>query len=261
MVLAETDLTAIAHAIGAGRCAGGNIATYLRITLSSNLGNVIAMLSAGLLVPFLPMLPAQVLTQNLCFDAAQLDFAHGRPADPVLRRPTLLRPRDPLRFITGFGVLNALADRATFAVLAFVLHGLGTGVDEAVFHSGWLSENLITQALVMVLLRIGRRGAEARRPGPAGWAATALAVVGPALPASPLGLKQPRRLRAVQRPVSSGVVVGLQDCAIIEVSGGVAPVVGEEGRLCRAGRFGECVRRICGWVPPWLKSKESTRRC
>ncbi|MCH5671501.1 magnesium-translocating P-type ATPase [Streptomyces gilvus] len=186
VVLAEKDLTAIAHSIAAGRYSGGNIATYLRITLSSNLGNVIAMLAAGLLLPFLPMLPAQVLAQNLFFDAAQLAFAHDRPHPSVLRRPILLRPRDLLRFITGFGVLNAVADLATFGVLTLTLHGPGGLDDSAVFHSGWFTENLITQALVMVLLRAGRDTA-GRLPGPVGWAAGALAAVGLLLPVTPLG--------------------------------------------------------------------------
>ena len=187
VVLAEKDLTAIGHSIGAGRYAGGNITTYLRITLSSNLGNVIAMLAAGLLLPFLPMLPAQVLAQNLCFDAAQLAFAYDRPHPSVLRRPTVLRPRDLLRFITGFGVLNAVADLATFGVLALALHGPDGLDDAAVFHSGWFTENLITQALVMTLLRSGRHAAEGRTPGPIGWAAATLTAVGLVLPVSPLG--------------------------------------------------------------------------
>jgi P-type Mg2+ transporter len=187
VVLAEKDLTAIDHAIAAGRHAGGNIATYLRITLSSNLGNVIAMLGAGLLLPFLPMLPAQVLAQNLCFDAAQLAFAHDRPDPRALRRPTVLRPRDLLRFITGFGLLNAVADLATFGVLARALHGPDTLDDEAVFHSGWFTENLLTQAAVMLLLRAGRRLAEGRPPGPVGSAAAGLTAVGLLLPLSPLG--------------------------------------------------------------------------
>ncbi|RPF33627.1 magnesium-translocating P-type ATPase [Streptomyces sp. TLI_185] len=186
VVLADKDLTAIDHSIAAGRYSGGNIATYLRITLSSNLGNVIAMLAAGLLLPFLPMLPAQVLAQNLCFDAAQLAFAHDRPHPSVLRRPTLLRPRDLLRFIIGFGVLNAVADLATFGVLELALHGPEGLDDQAVFHSGWFTENLLTQALVMVLLRAGRLAA-GRGPGPIGWAAGALAAVGLLLPVSPLG--------------------------------------------------------------------------
>ncbi|MGW2489331.1 magnesium-translocating P-type ATPase [Streptomyces sp. NPDC001606] len=187
VVLAERDLTALAHAVAAGRHAGGNIATYLRITLSSNLGNVLAMLSAGLLLPFLPMLPAQVLVQNLCFDAAQLTFAHDRPHPSVLRRPTVLDPRALLRFIIVFGGLNAVADLATFGVLALAVHGPGTGDNEAVFHSGWFSENLLTQALVMVLLRAGRGAAGRRGPGPVARAALVLAAIGLVLPVSPLG--------------------------------------------------------------------------
>ncbi|MEU6766277.1 magnesium-translocating P-type ATPase [Streptomyces sp. NPDC046853] len=187
VVLADKDLTAIGHAVLAGRHSSGNIATYLRVTLSSNLGNVIAMLAAGLLLPFLPMLPAQVLVQNLCFDAAQLAFAYERPHRAVLRRPTVLRPRAFLRFITGFGALNALADLATFLVLALALHGPDGVDDQAVFHSGWFTENLLTQALVMLLLRTGRRRAEGRTPGPVGLSVAALAAVGLLLPLSPLG--------------------------------------------------------------------------
>ncbi|MFE6158703.1 magnesium-translocating P-type ATPase [Streptomyces sp. NPDC056486] len=187
VVLADKDLTAIGHAVLAGRHSSGNIATYLRVTLSSNLGNVIGMLCAGLLLPFLPMLPAQVLVQNLCFDAAQLSFAYERPHPAVLRRPTVLRPRAFLRFITGFGALNALADLATFLLLALALHGPGAVDDQAMFHSGWFTENLLTQGLVMLLLRTGRRRAEGRKPGPVVLSVAALAAVGVLLPLSPLG--------------------------------------------------------------------------
>jgi Mg2+-importing ATPase len=134
------------------------------------------------------MLPAQVLAQNLCFDAAQLAFAYERPHPDAVRRPTGLRPRDLLRFITGFGTLNAVADLATFGILALALHGPDGMDDAAVFHSGWFTENLTTQALVMLLLRLGRRGAEGRRaPSPVVRAAAALAVAGLLLPLSPLG--------------------------------------------------------------------------
>ncbi|MFJ9112547.1 magnesium-translocating P-type ATPase [Streptomyces sp. NPDC102283] len=187
VVLAEKNLTAIDRAVLAGRRSSGNIATYLRITLSSNLGNVIAMLTAGLMLPFLPMLPAQVLVQNLCFDAAQLAFAFDRPAASVLSRPTVLRPRDFLRFITGFGLLNAAADLATFGVLALALHNASGGGGEAAFHAGWFTENLLTQALVMILLRTGRTAAERRPGGPLRAAASGLAAVGVLLPLTPLG--------------------------------------------------------------------------
>ncbi|MCF3125740.1 HAD-IC family P-type ATPase, partial [Streptomyces arenae] len=176
------DLAAMDHAIATGRGSSANIATYLRSTLSSNLGNVIAMLTAGLLLPFLPMLPAQVLAQNLFFDAAQLAFAYEHPAPSALRRPSALRPRALLRFITGFGVLNAAADLTTFAILAAAVPGPTGTEDESVFHSGWFTENLLTQALVMLLLRTTRA-----RATPVTWAAAALATTGLLLPLSPLG--------------------------------------------------------------------------
>ncbi|MGV9338713.1 HAD-IC family P-type ATPase [Streptomyces sp. NPDC003688] len=187
VVLGRKELTAIGHAVVAGRHSSANIASYLRVTLSSNLGNVLAMLAAGLLLPFLPMLPSQVLAQNLCFDAAQLAFAHDRPDRAVLRRPTRLRPPALLRFITGFGLLNAVADLATFAVLALAPHGDAAPADRVLFHSAWFTENLLTQALVMVLLRTGRRVAGRRRPGPVGRSAAALAAAGLLIPLTPLG--------------------------------------------------------------------------
>ncbi|GAA0621435.1 magnesium-translocating P-type ATPase [Streptomyces crystallinus] len=175
VVLAAKDLTSLDHAIAAGRRAGGTIARYLRITLSSNFGNVIAMLTAGLLLPFLPMLPAQVLVQNLCFDGAQLAYAYDR--QDAARRPLRLRPREVLRFVVGFGLLNAAADLATFAVLAWTVGGH----TQAGFHAGWFTENLLTQALVMLLLHPGRPR------GPVSWAATALAGAGLLLPLTGVG--------------------------------------------------------------------------
>ncbi|MFE1959610.1 magnesium-translocating P-type ATPase [Streptomyces sp. NPDC059479] len=187
VVLVVKDLAALDHAITAGRNSSANIASYLRITLSSNLGNVIAMLTAGLLLPFLPMLPAQVLVQNLCFDAAQLAFAFDRPSPTEVRHPTALRPRAFLRFITGFGLLNATADLATFTVLALAARAAPGAQGQPVFHGGWFTENLLTQALVMLLLRTGRRAAEGRTFGPVRIAATALAAIGVLVPLSPLG--------------------------------------------------------------------------
>ncbi|MCC5473761.1 cation-translocating P-type ATPase [Streptomyces sp. NPDC059680] len=217
VVLAEKDLTAIGHAVTAGRIGSANIAAYLRVTLSSNLGNVLAMLAAGLLLPFLPMLPVQVLAQNLCFDAAQLAFAHDRPAPSELRRPTVLRPPAFLRFITGFGVLNAFADLATFEVLALALNGPDALDDEAVFHSAWFTENLLTQALVMLLLRDGRRLTRGGRPGPVGWAAVFLAAVGLAVPPSPLGAALGMTALPAPYHLLLAAVLGLYALALIVV--------------------------------------------
>ncbi|AEW95788.1 MULTISPECIES: magnesium-translocating P-type ATPase [Streptomycetaceae] len=176
VVLAEKDLTAIDLAVGLGRRSTANIATYLRVAVSSNLGNVLSMLVAGVLVPFLPMLPAQVLVQNLCFDAAQASFAVDRPDPAMCRRPLLLRPRAFTRYVAVFGLLNSAADVATFAVLSAVAGG------EQAFHTGWFTENLMTQGLVMLMLRTGR----GRVPRPVRLAAAVLAAAGLLLPLSPL---------------------------------------------------------------------------
>ena len=85
-------------------------------------------------------------------------YAYDRPAPGALARPTVLRPRDLLRFLGGFGAVNAVADLASFAVLALALHGPDALDDRAVFHSAWFTENLLTQAVVMVLLRGGGGG-------------------------------------------------------------------------------------------------------
>ncbi|WP_344091814.1 HAD-IC family P-type ATPase [Streptomyces stramineus] len=182
VVLASKDLTCLDRAVVTGRRSTGNIVSYLRITLSSNLGNVTAMLVAGLMLSFLPMLPVQVLVQNLCFDAAQLALAFDRPAAEADRRPVVLRPRSLFRFMTVFGLLNAAADLATFGVLALAVRSTGDERGQAAFHAGWFTENLLTQALVMLLLRSGRRA-----PGPVRAATAALAVAGLLLPLSPLG--------------------------------------------------------------------------
>ena len=190
MVLAAKDMAVIAEAIAVGRRSSGNIASYLRIVLSSNLGNVIAMLVAGLLLPFLPMYPAQVLLQNLCFDATQLAFAFDRPCPSALRAPTVLRARALLRFITGFGLLNAVADLTTFAVMAAAVPGSLAAGGQAAFHAGWFTENLLTQAMMMLLLRTGRGAARRpgrRAPGPVRCAVAGLALTGVLLPLSPLG--------------------------------------------------------------------------
>ncbi|EFK98425.1 magnesium-translocating P-type ATPase [Streptomyces sp. SPB78] len=117
LVLGGKDLGAVAHAVRAGRSGTATVLAYLRAALSSNLGNVVAMLVAGLLLPFLPMLPAQVLVQNLCFDLAQTAYVRRGAAARPSARPVPLRTRALVRQILGYGALNAGVDVLTFAAL------------------------------------------------------------------------------------------------------------------------------------------------
>ncbi|MEY9842976.1 Mg2+-importing ATPase [Streptacidiphilus sp. BW17] len=200
LVLAAPGLTVLGDAVRSARTALANVGNYLRITLASNLGNVLAMLAAGALVPFLPMLPAQVLTQNLCFDAAQLALAFDqplaagpggradKPAGRGVQRPRPLRRGALARYALLVGVVNALADLATFAVLLATAHGRTGAHEELLFHSGWFTENLITQALTVHLLRVpGGAQGRPRATWPVRLANGGLAVVGLLLPATPFG--------------------------------------------------------------------------
>lgn len=186
VVLARKDLTALAGAVGQGRRAIANIIKYIKITVSSNAGNVGSMLVAGAVLPFLPMLPLQVLIQNVCFDFSQLAMAFDGVGESSLLRPRTFDQRDLMRFVACFGLVNMLADLATFALLWRTgTHGGSAG--RAAFRAGWFTENLLTQALAMVLLR-GRHSPSARdRPAwPVLLAAAALGVTGVWLPFSPL---------------------------------------------------------------------------
>jgi Mg2+-importing ATPase len=187
VILARKDLTVLADAVIRGRRTFGNIIKYIKITVSSNAGNVGSMLVAGALLPFLPMLPLQVLVQNVCFDLTGLTLAFDRVAEPSLDRPRTFDRPDLTRFVICFGLVNMLADLVTFAILwrLGTLHDGATG--RAVFRAAWFTENLTTQAVAVLLLR-ARTGTPLRNR--AAWpvllGAALAALVGLGLPLSPL---------------------------------------------------------------------------
>jgi len=232
VVLGGKDLAGLARAIIESRRAAVNAIKYLRITISSNLGNALSMALAVLVLPFLPMLPLQVLVQNLCFDLCQLALALDRvdPAETV--RPRRLAARDPALFALVFGPLNTIADLATFVGLHHVLNHPGTvavsPAAQAAFHAGWFAENLLTQALAIFLLRTRRPAGSAARPA---WQLAAagflLAGIGVALPTTVLG-------RAVEFAVPPA---SFYPILILIVAGYCAAVIGVKAG-CRKLRPG-----------------------
>ncbi|GAA1215649.1 magnesium-translocating P-type ATPase [Kitasatospora nipponensis] len=186
VVIEGPDLAAVGRAVVAGRVAVARVAAYLRIALSCNLGNALSMLVGGVLLPFLPMQPAQVLLQNLCFDAAQLSFALSGPQPRPGRRPVRLRWGALALFAAGFGLLNSVGDLAMFAAMREVTRGFSVPDAEQMFHTAWFTENLLTQALALPAL-YGLGGVRARAPRTLWWSAGALALVGLLLPPSALG--------------------------------------------------------------------------
>jgi Mg2+-importing ATPase len=167
VILAHKDLAVLSGALGLARRAFVNIIKHIKITLSSNVGNVTSVVAAGVMMPFLPMLPLQLLVQNLLFDVSQLFIAFDHTDEGVHRRPRTFDSGDLLRFVVCFGLINALADLATFAALRHVLGAPLRPSTQVLFHTGWFVENLLTQILAVHLLRSGasvRRWSWASRP-------------------------------------------------------------------------------------------------
>ncbi|HEV2373680.1 MAG TPA: magnesium-translocating P-type ATPase [Streptosporangiaceae bacterium] len=195
VVLARKDLTDVGLAVRTGRTTFTNIANYLKITVSANLGNVAAMLVASLAMPFLPMLPIQVLVQNLCWDVCQLGLAFDRAGGGPARTPRTFDTRDLARFALIIGPVNLVTDLVTFA---FLWRAIGAHVSPAglaVFRAGWFTENLLTQAVAVHLLRSHRWPcARDHATLPVLLATAGLAVVG-CLPFTPLA--QPLGMRAL----------------------------------------------------------------
>ena len=157
LLLAGKDLDGLIDAVSAGRHAHGNVMKYVKITVSSNLGNICAVLAASAVLPFLPMLPLQILVQNLLFDVSQLSVAFDRTDADVRAEPRTFSARDLTRFVLCFGAINALADLATFAALRHILPPDMGPAGQILFHTGWFVENLLTQVLAVHMLR-SRRG-------------------------------------------------------------------------------------------------------
>ncbi|HEY2674556.1 MAG TPA: magnesium-translocating P-type ATPase [Rugosimonospora sp.] len=156
VILASKDLATLSGALGLSRRAFMNIIKHIKITVSSNVGNVTSVVVAGALLPFLPMLPLQILVQNLLFDISQLFIAFDRTDDGGYARPRTFDSGDLMRFVVCFGIINSLADLATFAALRHVLGAHLSPSAQVLFHTGWFVENLLTQILAVHLLRSGR---------------------------------------------------------------------------------------------------------
>ena len=188
VILLRKELQMLGQAVAEGRRSVVNVAKYLKITVSSNVGNVLSMLIASAALPFLPMLPLQVLAQNLCFDVCQLSLAFDTVDESSLRRPRTFDGRDLARFVVCFGPVNTLADLAIFVFLWRIIGAHAGPAGQALFRSGWFTENLVTQAIAVHLLR-SRSFPSPRRHAarPVLLATLALAVTALCVPMTPLG--------------------------------------------------------------------------
>jgi Mg2+-importing ATPase len=172
LVLLQKSLVAVGDGVAIGRTVFGNIVKYVRMSASSNFGNMVSVLGASVLLPFLPMAPVQVLLNNLLYDCSQTALTTDRVDPAFLARPRRWNVGNIRRYVLCFGPISSLFDYATFALLWF---GLAAAHAPALFQTGWFVESLLSQTLIVYVIRTtGLPGLSNR---PSGWLVGASLVV------------------------------------------------------------------------------------
>ncbi len=181
IILVEPGLGILHAGILEGRKAFGNVMKYLLMGTSSNFGNMFSMAGASLLLPFLPMLPTQILLNNFLYDLAQITIPTDNVDSSYIGRPQRWNISVIRKFMLIIGPISSLYDFLTFYVLLHFFHA-----GEAEFHTGWFVESLATQTLVLFVIRT--RGNPLKSRPSLALTVTILSIValGIAIPFSPV---------------------------------------------------------------------------
>jgi Mg2+-importing ATPase len=152
IILLERSLMVLAEGVLEGRRTFSNMLKYIHMTASSNFGNVFSVLVASVFLPFLPMLPLQLLVQNLLYDISQIAIPFDNVDAELLRTPLKWKPAEIGRFMVFFGPISSIFDIATFLLMWFVFKA--NSADHAtLFQSGWFVVGLLTQTLIVHMIR------------------------------------------------------------------------------------------------------------
>jgi Mg2+-importing ATPase len=152
IILLEKSLLVLEQGIIEGRVVFGNIMKYLKMTISSNFGNVLSVLIASACLPFLPMLPLQLLVQNLLYDLSQLALPWDSIDQEFLAQPRQWEAGRLIRFVLCLGPVSSIFDITTFLALWFVFQA-NAAATQSLFQSGWFVEGLLSQTLIVHLIR------------------------------------------------------------------------------------------------------------
>ena len=174
MILLEKDLMVLHKGILEGRRTFGNVMKYIMMATSSNFGNMFSMAAATLFLPFLPMLPLQILLNNLLYDVSEITLPADNVDDEDLQHPKRWDMTFIRNFMLTIGPISSLFDFLTFYLLLRLFDA-----HESLFRTGWFVESIATQVLVIFVIRTRRNPL---RSHPNGWlVATSLAVVATAM--------------------------------------------------------------------------------
>jgi Mg2+-importing ATPase len=187
IILLEKSLLVLEEGVIEGRKVFGNILKYIKMTASSNFGNMFSMIGASALLPFLPMLPVQVLLNNLLYDFSQTSVASDEVDAEYLAAPRQWDLKAITRFMFCIGPISSIFDYAMFAVMWFAL-GANALEHQKLFQTGWFVESLLSQTLIVHIIRTGKIPfVESFASLPLTITGVVICLVGVALPFLPIG--------------------------------------------------------------------------
>ncbi len=186
IILLEKNLMVLADGVVEGRRVFANIVKYVRMGASSNFGNMFSVLGASAFVPFVPMLPIQVLTNNLLYDFSQVAIPTDHVDEDQVKLPRPWRIDQITRFILFIGPLSSIFDYTTYFILLY-LFDCWNPAHASIFQTGWFVESLFTQTLIIHVIRTNRIPfIQSRASGPLLFTTFLILAIGLWLPVSPL---------------------------------------------------------------------------
>jgi P-type Mg2+ transporter len=187
IILLEKSLMVLESGIAQGRRTFGNIIKYLKMTASSNFGNVFSMLVASTFLPFLPMLPLHLMILDLLYHVSQLSIPWDRLDRDYLEKPRKWEAGDIARFMIFIGPVSSIFDMTTFCLMWFVF-GADSPERQALFQTGWFVESLLSQTLIVHMIRTRKIPfVQSAASPPVLLLTAAVIVIGILIPFSPLG--------------------------------------------------------------------------
>lgn len=186
IILLEKSLMVLEEGVIEGRKTFANMLKYIKMTASSNFGNVFSVLIASAFIPFLPMLPMHLLVQNLLYDFSQIAIPFDNVDEELVKEPQRWNPGDIGRFMLFFGPVSSIFDIMTYCVMWFVFSA-NSPDHQTLFQSGWFVEGLMTQTLVVHMIRTRKIPFIQSKPGtPLLFTTSLIMAIGILIPMGPL---------------------------------------------------------------------------
>ena len=181
IVLMQKDLNVLLGGIKSGRTTFANTLKYVFMATSANFGNMFSMAGISLFLPFLPLLPKQILLTNLLTDFPEMTIASDRVDREQVSKPRRWDIRFIRNFMLVFGLLSSVFDYLTFAALLFLLHA-----DQAQFRTGWFMESVISASMIVLVIRTHQSILKSRPSRPLFFATIAIVIITLIFPYTPI---------------------------------------------------------------------------